>query len=185
MEATQLRNWRAFEKVCGESFNKAVLATTMWDNVDDGVAYGRERELENIWSANVLVGSHIKRFLRDRPSAADVLSPILENVTKRPLRLQREVIDLNMTLKQTTVARALFLQLGALLRECKQNLITIRDDLNNPSLDRQELRDLEEKYGKTSFLLERVTAGLTDLKTAPTERLERFALMAGLGPTLR
>jgi len=156
----------------------------MWEDVtvDDEVGYSRERELEGL---DVLPGCYIKRFLRDRPSAADVLSPILENVTKSPLRLQKEISDLNMSLKQTTAARALFLQLEALLRECKQNLVKIRDDLNNPSLNRQELWDLEDKYRQTSFLLERVTAGLGDLKTAPTERLERFVLMSGLGPALR
>jgi len=154
----------------------------MWESVDDEVGYNRERELEDL---NVLPESCTKRFLRDRPSAADVLSPILESVTKNPLRLQKEITDLNMSLKQTTAARALFLQLEALLHECKQNLITIRDDLNNPSLDRKELWDLEDKYRRTSFLLERVTAGLADLKTGPTERFERFVLMSGLGPAFR
>jgi len=184
MEGTALRNWRAVEKICGDGFNKVVLTTTMWDSVDSEVGNNRERALQDFWKAKTARGWSIKRFVRDRPSAADVLSPILENTTKRPLRLQKEITDLNMTLKQTAAARALFLQLEALLHECEQNLVTVRDDLRSPSLNKQELWSLEEKYKATSFQLERAAAGLNGLKPALPERLQRFLLMAGLRPAL-
>lgn len=184
MEGTALRNWRAVEKIIGDDFNKVVLTTTMWDNVDSEVGNNRERALQDLWKAKTVRGWSMKRFIRDRPSAADVLSPILENTTKRPLRLQKEITDLNMTLKQTAAAKALFLQLEALLHECEQNLVTVRDDLRSPSLNKQELWDLEKKYKATSFQLERVTGGLNGLKPALPERLQGFLLMAGLRPAL-
>lgn len=186
MEGNPLRNWRAFEKICGEGFNKVVLTTTMWDNVEEHVGYDREQELEDFWSVNIVRGAAMRRFLRSRPSAADVLSSILENISRRPLRLQKEITDLDMSLRQTSAARALFSQLEALLRDSKHNLIRIRDDLRNPSLNKQELRDLEQKYNKTSFLQRRVMGGLTDLRIAPAERLQRFMLMTpGLHPVLK
>jgi hypothetical protein len=180
MEGISLRNWRIFEKICGEGFTKVVLTTTMWDKVDDQVGSDRERELEDLWRANIERGSSMKRFLCNRPSAADVLSPILEKVTKSSLRLQREITDLNMTLKQTSAARALFLQLEKLLRECQQRLFTVRDEFRNPLLDKNELLRLEEEYKRSSFLLERAMAGSANLKTAPAERLQRYFSMTGL-----
>lgn len=177
MEGTALRNWRAFEKICGEGFNKVVLTTTVWNDVDDEVGDGNAQELEDLWRTRAVCGWSMKNFTRDRPSAANVLSPILEDVTKGALRMQREVIDFNMSLKQTTAARILYLELQDLQRQCKRNLIMIRDGLKNPSLSKQELNNLEAEYKKTSFLLVRVTSGLADLESTPSERLQRLKLM--------
>ena len=179
MEGIALRNWRAFEKICGEGFNKVVLTTTAWNDTDgdNEVGDGNAQELEDLWRSRAVWGWSMKHFNRDRRSAANVLSSILEDVTKGPLRIQREVIDFKMNLKQTTAARVLYVELRDLQRQCKHNLIMIRDGLKNPSLSKQDLNDLETEYKKTTFLLMRVTSGLAELDSTPSERLQRLKLM--------
>jgi len=186
MEGTSLRNWRAFEKICGEHFSKVVLATTMWDNVDDAVGGRRERELMHFWGANMARGWSMQRFIRDRPSAADVLTPILEHPTKRPLQLQKEVSDFRLSLVQTTAAQALFLQLEALLRSCTQVHEKFMHELTKRLLVRQQLKDLEENLLKSHLHLQRVKAGLHDLKETRAEHVQGFILLIpGLGTILR
>src|SRR6266571_2708615 len=137
MKGTPLRNWRAFEKICGDHFNQVVLATTMRGDVDKNVGIGRVQELEDFWKANKARGWSMQPFLRDRKSAADVLTPILEDATKRPLQLQREFSDFHLSLVQTSAARALSSRLQARLPDCQREHNTTVHNLANPSIERQ------------------------------------------------
>jgi hypothetical protein len=186
VEGTPLRNWRAFEGICGQHFNKVVLATTMWGSVDDEVGGKRELDLQDFWRVNIARGWSMQRFLRDRPSAADVLAPILEHPKTQPLQLQREISDFRLSLKQTTVARALFLQLEALLRDFEQEHEKHLLALTNPLIDKQQLRDLEQKINSSSIFVQRVKASLHDLKETSGEHFQRSILLTpGLGAIVR
>jgi hypothetical protein len=186
MEGTPLRNWRAFEKICGDRFSKVVLATTMWGNVVDDVGGRREQQLGDFWKANIARGWSMQRFLRDRSSAADVLTPILEHVTKRPLQLQKEISDFHLSLVQTSVARVLFLQLQARLRHCQREHDEIEQELANRSADRQHLMEVEEKLRESHRCLERVKGGLYDLKKTRAEHVREVMLRTAiLGHVLR
>jgi hypothetical protein len=186
MEGTPLRNWRAFEKICGDRFSKVVLATTMWGNVDNNVGGVKEQELGDFWKANIARGWSMQRLLPDRPSAADVLTPILEHVTKRPLQLQKEISDFHLSLVQTSVARVLFLQLQACLRHCQREHDEIEQELANRSTGRQRPIEVEEKLRKLHRCLERVKAGLYDLKKTRAEHVREVMLRTPiLGHVLR
>ena len=183
MEGTPLRNWCTFEKICGDRFSKVVLATT---NVDDDVGGRREQQLGDFWRANIARGWSMQRFLRDRRSAADVLAPILEHVTKRPLQLQKEISDLHLSLVQTSAARVLFLQLQACLRDCQREHDEIERELANHIMDKQHLTEVIEKLRKSNRCLKRVKGGLYDLKKTRAEHVREVMLRTPiLGPILR
>ena len=75
-----LRTLHLFEQIC-EKFSKVVLTTTMWDGVPDSVGEKRERELQDdYWKPLIDGGASVRRFLGTRPSALEVLRPILSQV---------------------------------------------------------------------------------------------------------
>jgi hypothetical protein len=188
MEGTPLRNWRAFEKICGDRFSKVVLATTMWgnaDNVNNNVGGMKEQELGDFWKAKAR-GWSMQRFLRNHLSAAEVLAPILKHVTKRPLQLQKEISDFHLSLVQTSAARVLFLQLQARLHCCQQEREEIFRDMENREIEKTKLRGLEEQLHKSDSCLERIKEGLTKLQEKRAEHGQRFMLRTpGVGTVFR
>jgi hypothetical protein len=186
MEGTPLRNWRAFEKICGDRFSKVVLATTMWGSVDNDVGGVKEQQLVDFWKANIARGWSMQRFLRNHLSAADVLAPILEHVTKRPLQLQKEISDFHLSLVQTSAAQVLFLQLQARLRGCQQEQKDILRDMANRGIGKPKLMDLEEQLRKSYRWLEKIEEGLTKLREKRAEHGQRFMLRTpGVGTVFR
>jgi len=185
MEGTPLRNWRAFEKICGDRFSKVVLATTMWGNVDNNVGGVKEQELRDIWKAKAR-GWSMQRFLRNHLSAADVLAPILKHVTKRPLQLQKEISDFHLSLVQTSAARVLFLQLQARLHRCQQEREDILRDMENREIGKLELGNLEDKLHKSDSYLGRIKAEVAGLREKRAEHGQRFMLRTpGVGTVFR
>jgi energy-coupling factor transporter ATP-binding protein EcfA2 len=187
VEGTPLRNWRAFEKICGDRFSKVVLATTMWgnaDNVDNNVGM-KEQELGDFWKVKAR-GWSMQRFLRNHLSAADVLVPILEHVTKRPLQLQTEISDFHLSLVQTSAARVLFLQLQAHLRRCQKEQKDILHDMANRGIGKPQLQKLEERLRKSYSRSKKIEEGLTKLQEKRAEHGQRFMLRTpGVGTVFR
>jgi hypothetical protein len=175
MKGTPLRNWRAFEKICGDHFNKVVLSTTMWDDVDIEQGQKRTQELLNFCKVRAR-GWFMQPFLRDHKSAADVLTAIVEHTTRQPLQLQKEISDVRLSPKQTTAARALFFQLAVLARlthqEIEQNLVA----MNKRGVDPKEVVKLEGKYRDLTTLLGQLALRMNDLKETSWEHFESHIL---------
>src|SRR6266498_842850 len=91
MAGTPLKNFHLFEKVCGDDFDKIVLTTTMWDDVEEEVGAERELELKTVyWKSMIERGSHVQRFLYTRESASEILAPVFNEVhTRSTLLLQK------------------------------------------------------------------------------------------------
>ena len=172
MAGTALKNLHLFESLCGEEFNKIVLTTTMWDEVDERTGDARENELKNkYWKAMIERGSSIKRFSLSRTSAFEVLEPILGVVSRRKtLLLQREVEDLGLKLNQTRAGQTLFLQLEELVGAHEDKLNSIRRELRDPSLTPYQLNLLMEDYQKISLKIQETTDEAKRMKTLTTSR---------------
>jgi len=172
MAGEALRNFRLFESLCGEEFNKIVLATTMWDEVDGRIGCNRENDLKNsYWEAMVERGSTIKRFLLTRPSAFDVLEPILREVSKRKtLLFQREVEDLGLNLNETRAGRTLAMQLEGIVGAHEEKLDRIRSELKDPLLTPTKLNLLKEEYQEISRQIQDTTNEAKRFKTLTTSK---------------
>ena len=170
MAGTALKNLRLFESLCGEEFNKIVLTTTMWDEVDEKTGRYRENDLKNsYWEAMVERGSTIRRFLLTRPSAFEVLEPILREESKRKtLLLQREVEDYKLKLNETRAGQTLSLQLEELVGTHEEKLNRIRSELKDPSLTPTQLRLLMEDYQTISRQIQDTTDDAKRIKTLTT-----------------
>jgi len=172
MAGTALKNLRLFESLCGEEFNKIVLTTTMWDEVDENTGRYREIDLKNsYWEAMIERGSTIRRFLLTRSSAFEVLEPILRELNKRKaLLLQREVEDLGLKLNETRAGQTLSLQLEELVDSHEEKLNRIRSELKDPSLTPTQLRLLMEDYQTISRQIQDTMDNAKRIKTLTTSK---------------
>ena len=166
MAGTPLKNLRLFEKLCGKEFSTIVLTTTMWDDIDLESGEEREQELQdNYWRSMINRGSTVKRFLYTSASAFDVLRPILTRVHEtHTLRLQKEVTDLKLKLKETAAGRVLALQLEELVPKQQKLLEAIRGDLMVSKLRPDQLERLQRDYQEVSMQLQRVMKDVERMK---------------------
>jgi len=158
MPGSLLKNFHRFEKLCGNDFNRIVLTTTMWDEIDEDTGCIRERELENIyWKAIVDRGSSVRRFhQRDRNSAFWVIAPLLNKANdKTPLLVQKEMADRGLSLHQTEAGETLFMDPEDLLGHLRNVLEKIRNELKQPSVDRKRILQLIEEHDYVSKQLQR------------------------------
>jgi hypothetical protein len=175
MKGTPLRNWRAFEKICGDHFKKVVLLTTMWDRVDIGEGGRRSEDLQNFCKIKAR-GWLMQPFRRDHPNAADILTAIVQITTRQPLQLQREISDFHLSPNQTTAARALFFQLVDRARGTHQEIEKILVAMDKKNVDQREVAKMERKYRDLGTLLGQLVSRMNDLKET---RWEHFPAVCG------
>ncbi len=177
MAGTCLKNFHLFQQLCGESFDKIVLTTTMWDQVEDDIGVAREEELKKVyWSPMIERGSSVKRFLYSRESAFEILMPIFEEVQKRSaLLLQTEMSDQGLRLQETSAGKALYVGLTELVLRHKEILGKIRNDLKDPSVDQDQLQYLMEEYQRVSVQLQRATEDERRMKLSAMTRMYKVA----------
>ena len=123
------RNLRVFGELSGnKSAKKVVLATTMWDKVNDTEGEKRENGLkEKYWNVMVHHGAVVERFFNTPESAWAVINRLIERErNKSALLIQEELRDLGKRLNDTNAGKELYLDLQILV--AKQNK-TIQSDV--------------------------------------------------------
>lgn len=112
-----------FQKICGEeSLGNVLLTTSGWTCKDRDACARRERELrDGFWACMVDQGSRMGRFYGDQASAAMIVSQLL---MKKPvvLKMQRELIDSGLELKNTTAGAYLYDELESLKEDYRRTL---------------------------------------------------------------
>jgi len=148
MGATPLKNLREFEDLCGNNaFQNIVLTTTMWDDVDKETGETRERELrDEFWKTMINRGSTISRFEGTRDSAFRVIRPLLDAANDRhTLLLQKEVLNIELRLRETTAGQKFRPGLQELTRQQRELQEKILQQLGN-SDSAMTLESLVEEY---------------------------------------
>ena len=175
MAGTPLKNFHLFEKLCGDEFDRIVLTTTMWDEVDEEVGVEREQELKAIyWKSMVERGSYVNRFLYTRESALEILAPVFEEVHKRSsLLLQKEINDLGLLLKETSAGKTLSAELQELVSQHQVILERIRNELKDLTPE-HDLQYLMEEYQKVSAELQRSSEDLRAMKVSLADRIRKL-----------
>jgi len=138
MSGNLLRNLRYFKDLCGETeFDKIILTTTMWNEVDKETGLRREEELVNkYWKSMTDRGSTVRRFQHNRDSAFEILAPVFEKVNEKSgLFLQKELKDLEGLLGQTEDRNAKFRELAGLISRHQKAVQTIRSELQRRGSD--------------------------------------------------
>jgi hypothetical protein len=150
MGGTPLRNLRMFEGLCGKSaFKNVVIATTMWDKVDEGIGAILEDELKNnYWNAMIDRDSTTGRFLGTRDSAFRLIAPFLEAENNRTaLLIQRELVDFDLRLGKTRAGQILRAEIKRSVKQQERSLDRMGKALKHP--DNAALTEEYEQLKKT------------------------------------
>ncbi len=170
-----MKNLRMFEKLCGEDFNRIVLTTTMWNEVDEELGVERETELKEVyWKSMIERGSSVQRFLYTRESAFEILAPFFEEVEKRgDLLVQREMNERQLQLNETSAGRLLKLEFEDLVARHQGILDKIRRETRDPTVGPEQFQVSMEEYRRVSVELKRVT-NTEDMQTTKTSMRGRI-----------
>jgi len=114
ISGTSLRDSRVFWALCGDDdLRHVILVTSFWDRVD--VSAERPSWLRST-GGMLLQGARMKRFQAQDSALSIVMS--LVNHTPRGLSIQRELLEQNKSLDETTAGKVI----RELLREGRQGL---------------------------------------------------------------
>ncbi|KAI6033480.1 hypothetical protein PISMIDRAFT_689944 [Pisolithus microcarpus 441] len=118
------RNYNIFKELCGkDNFKNVIFVTTMWDRVSEEVGSEREQYLQSdFWRAMISLGSAIHRFEGTTESAWKIINslPVPHMAERRPLQIQREMVDDCLPLHQAAAGRAIIDRLFFLSSGSKQ-----------------------------------------------------------------
>jgi len=130
MSATALpKGSRAFQKLCGNAgASQVVLATTMWDEVDEKIGEERLAELQSTyWKEMIAQGSRTMRYRNTPESAMQLLQDVIAmGMENRYGMLQREVQNLKERLPEIRTGRELHSRLDGVVSKQSQLLSRIR-----------------------------------------------------------
>ncbi|KAI5994005.1 hypothetical protein EDD15DRAFT_2144739, partial [Pisolithus albus] len=105
------RNYNIFKGLCGkDNFQNVIFVTTMWDRVSEEVGSEREQYLQSdFWREMIGLGSTIHRFEGTTESAWKIINslPASHMAERRPLQIQREMVDDCLPLHRTAAGRAI------------------------------------------------------------------------------
>ena len=118
MKGTTRRNLDMFCQLCGDkAFERVVLGTTNWGEVDKNVAKKREHQLtNNFWNTMIALGSRSLPFDQTKESARAFLDVILsqlefgeneEIMSDKVLRIQNELVELDRKIPETSAGQEL------------------------------------------------------------------------------
>jgi len=131
MAGTPLKNLRVFRQLCGDdAMSRIVLTTTMWDEVDEEVGNQRLEELkESYWKPMIKQGSMPFRYWNTQESATELLHLVAKK--RREVRLQKEIGDKHMELRETSAGQELHSRLDQLAASQMQVLERLRAQLKD------------------------------------------------------
>jgi hypothetical protein len=131
MQGSTKRNLHMFRKLCGnDALSRVVLATTMWEDVDELKGAQREKKLsetEEYWGVMMRNGSQVRRHYNTRESALELLSYFVTSGSKTSdmvLDIQAQMVDQGKSLDETAAGMELQAEL---IRERKKNEATIAE----------------------------------------------------------
>ena len=176
---SSLETFRLFERLCGNNFRRIVLATTMWDQATEEVGAKIEEGLKCIqWRSLIQRGSSVKRFMKTRESAFEILIPIFDTVNEtNALLLQREMNELGLQLKDTTAGRSLYAQVDRRVTRLQELVVHFRTKfqqatLNSTSLNNSDIQPLVAEYQQVSEELQKELQEMK-IQTPIGERIQR------------
>ena len=162
--------------------NRIILATTMWDDVDEETGSRYEEQIRADWKA----GSSLKRFRYVRASVFEILAPIIQEVnTRNDGYLTKEITALGEKLKEDPSGRSLFPEMEQALPRLRTLVQSIRDQLVRPSLSHEKLQQLATEYQKMHARAQRVVDGMQKIGFSMGEYLQMATRQLTWEPFIR
>ncbi|KAI6042360.1 P-loop containing nucleoside triphosphate hydrolase protein, partial [Pisolithus marmoratus] len=146
MAGTPLKNLRVFQKLCGsKAMSQVVLVTTMWDEVEVEVGNERLEELKgNYWKFMIVQGSSTYCYRNTVESSRQLLLQLVEG-KRREVRLQKEIADKHLELRETDAGRELYSRLDQVAEKRAEILARIAAQKHLTG-DQATADDLRKQY---------------------------------------
>ncbi|KAI5990812.1 P-loop containing nucleoside triphosphate hydrolase protein, partial [Pisolithus marmoratus] len=146
MAGTPLKNLRVFRKLCGsKAMSQVVLVTTMWDEVDKEIGNERLEELkDDYWKVMIAQGSTTYCYQNTIESSRQLLSQLVEG-KRREVRLQKEIADKNLELRETDAGRELYSRLDQ-IAEKRAEILARMAAQKHLTGDQTTADDLRKQY---------------------------------------
>jgi len=185
MGGISTRNFRIFRKLCGDdSLQSVVIATTMWEGVDEQVGKSREEELatkDDFFKPALDKGAQLVRHSNDLASAQAIVRLFLTSESPSvTLQIQSELengIDIGETLVGKEVTREIFEQLTRQREEIRgvmeeiQQAVRTRDEESRLELLQERTR-LEGIVARLQTETATMSAGYAEALRSLEERLK-------------
>ena len=126
MNGSTFKNLDMFYQLCGDkALATVVLGTTNWGDVEEDVGVKREQQLAtNFWKSMTSSGSKLLRFDKTEESAVAFVNAILDRLKSgeedNVLRIQNELVELNLTIPETAAGKKLRCTLVQQLEKLKE-----------------------------------------------------------------
>jgi len=161
MSGAPVKNFKMFQKLCGESaLQNVVIVTNMWGEVKDRVGEKREAELKgkDIFFKPVLEkGARMARHSNTVDSTQDILRLTLHN-RPLPLCIQVELVDEQKDISGTSAGEELNQELNARIRKHKEDMQALEEEMDRAMRNKDEeiRKELEEEAKKMQDEVERI-----------------------------
>jgi len=154
MAGSPLKLLETFKNICGsDALVNVILVTTMWDEVTEDVGELRETELcTKYWKTMIASGSRTDRFLGTSESGWEIISRI-DLQSRRPVLLQRELVDLKKALRDTAAGRSLYRWLLDILEALSKAVEKVR---RSKGRRRKDVPGEEKSYREREAKLRRL-----------------------------
>ncbi|KAG9227673.1 hypothetical protein CCMSSC00406_0000681 [Pleurotus cornucopiae] len=149
MGGTSTRNFKLFRGLCGETMlRNVVIVTNMWGEVTLDVGEAREEELksqDDFFKPVLERGAQLKRHY-DTPASAHAIVGCVASKTPRALRIQRELVDEQRVITETTAGAELGRELHEQAMKFKEERRRLQDEMDEAlrQKDDQAREELEQ-----------------------------------------
>jgi hypothetical protein len=105
-----------FRKLCGDdALGNVILATTMWEGVDQAIGLDREKKLKDeFWNIMLELGSRVERFTGEGESAWAIIDVVAQ---KRQMEILKRLAEFNRFQQQLSNSQAMIIDLCEHLRK--------------------------------------------------------------------
>lgn len=153
MTGSATKNLEIFKRLCGkEAFPQVALVTTRWDEAtsdEEAKTQAQERETQlvrspNYWAPIVQCNARVMRYFGNAESAWRVVDSLISPNQRVPLAVQREMIDENLPLNETSVGKFVSEKYDELRRRYEQELREVKESAEEAlkAKDEKELNNL-------------------------------------------
>ncbi|KAL2672799.1 hypothetical protein Neosp_013515 [[Neocosmospora] mangrovei] len=137
VRGSSIKNLKMFQQLCGdEAFGHVILATSMWDTLDEGskdVGDQREQELVSraeFWGTMYKSGSQVARWLGNEQSAQNIVGKIIEvhdKAGEAVLKIQQEMVNEDKDLDETAAGREVQREIAAAKAQLQEEIKELRE----------------------------------------------------------
>jgi len=129
MDGASMKNLRMFRGLCGENnLRNVILATTMWEKIDDAEGAAREEQLiGTFWKPMIDNGSIVRRVSTNPEDAKRLVKSFLNKETM-VLKLQEELSS-GKTLLQTDAGLALKDEIDKITKRYAKDLAGAKEEM--------------------------------------------------------